>query len=220
MEIQDILHIIKKRIVLISSITVMSVIISALISFYLITPEYKSTCSIVVTKHMEKDGEKLQYNDIMMYQKLVKTYAEIAKSRKVAENTIISMGLNIKPEELQRMLTTNIAPDTEVMYISIQHKDKKFATNVVNKLSEEFIKRANELLPGGNIQIIDYAKVPKSPVKPKKVLNMAIAFVLGLMTSLGLTFLLEYLDTTIKTADEIDSYLDIPVIGLIAKVGE
>lgn len=219
MDIQELLQIIRKRIILLISITTFCVVVSAIISFYVITPEYKATCSLVVTKHMEQDGDKLQYNDIMMYQKLVKTYAEIAKSRNVAENTISSLGLNIKPNELQAMLSATIAADTEVMYISIQDTDKEKAALIANKLSEEFIKRADELLPGGNIQIIDYAKVPKSPVKPNKVLNIAIAFVLGIMFSLGIIFLLEYMDTSLKSTDDIENYLSIPVIGIIQKVG-
>lgn len=218
MDIHELLQVIKKRCILLISITTLSVVVSAIITFYLITPEYKSTCSLVVTKHMEKDGEKLQYNDIMMYQKLVKTYAEIAKSRRVAENTISAMNLNIKPQDLQQMLSATIAADTEVMYISIQNKDKELAANIANKLSEEFIKRADELMPGGNIQIIDYAKVPKAPVKPNKVLNIAIAFVLGIMFSLGIIFLLEYMDTTIKTSSDIENYIDVPVVGMIQKV--
>ena len=58
------------------------------------------------------------------------------------------------------------------------------------------------------------------PIKPNPELNMAIAFVVGLMTAVGLAFLLEYLDQSIRTEQDIEQYLGLPVIGAIAYMDE
>jgi len=73
-----------------------------------------------------------------------------------------------------------------------------------------------------NVQIVDKASTPAnpSPVKPNKKLNLAIALVLGLLVSVGLAFLLEYLDTRIKTEEDVQRYLELPVLGSIAEHGE
>ncbi len=56
-------------------------------------------------------------------------------------------------------------------------------------------------------------------VKPDKKMNVAIAFLLGLMASVALAFLLEFLDNTIKTTDDIARYLELPVMGMIPDAG-
>ena len=71
-----------------------------------------------------------------------------------------------------------------------------------------------------NVSILskaDFEGTP-SPVNPNPVLNMAIAFVVGLMVGVGLAFLLEYLDNTIKTEEDIEKVLGVPVLGTIAVI--
>ena len=86
---------------------------------------------------------------------------------------------------------------------------------IANKVAEVFKQKVVELMDVENVQVIDRAEVPISPVKPKKELNIAIATFIGLMTGLGIIFLIEYLDNTIKTPEDIEKHLGLPVIGTI-----
>jgi succinoglycan biosynthesis transport protein ExoP len=70
------------------------------------------------------------------------------------------------------------------------------------------------------VSVVSAAAVPKNPVKPNKKLNMAIALVLGLMVFSLLAFLLEYLDNTIKTPDDVMRELELPVLGVIPKLNK
>ncbi|RIV18594.1 hypothetical protein D2Q93_13795 [Alicyclobacillaceae bacterium I2511] len=72
-----------------------------------------------------------------------------------------------------------------------------------------------------NIQIIYPATAPTHPVavKPNKKLNVAIAFILGLMISVGLAFLREYLDMRLRNEEEIQNYLKLPVLGTVIEYG-
>jgi len=69
----------------------------------------------------------------------------------------------------------------------------------------------------GYVSVMDKAVLPDKPVKSNIKLNIAIAFFIGLMASIGLVFVLEYLDRTIKTEEEIEKYLDLPVIATIPR---
>jgi capsular polysaccharide biosynthesis protein len=68
-----------------------------------------------------------------------------------------------------------------------------------------------------NVHIMAEAKqiASPSPVSPKPYLNMAIAFVVGLMISVFLVFILEYLDNTLKREQDIEKLLGLPVLGAI-----
>jgi capsular exopolysaccharide synthesis family protein len=66
-----------------------------------------------------------------------------------------------------------------------------------------------------NIQIIDRARVPLYPSKPKVARNLLLGLLLGMFGGIGMAFLLEYLDDTIKNPDELINRFHIPVLGLI-----
>ncbi len=73
--------------------------------------------------------------------------------------------------------------------------------------------RINEAMESANVSVLDPAIEPRTPIKPRVRLNVAIAGFLGLFVGVGLAFLLEYLDTTFRSVEEIESYLGLPVLG-------
>lgn len=78
---------------------------------------------------------------------------------------------------------------------------------------EEF--RISEQMKTADVQVIDPAYIPESPVRPRTMLNLVVAAFLAMFVGCGLAFLLEYLDTTIKTPEDVQQYLDLPVLGMI-----
>lgn len=219
LDFREIIEVLRKRMVLIISITLAVTIFSGLISFFVLKPVYQARISIVVGKVQDvKSKTQDDFNDVMMYQNLVKTYAQIAQSRTVAQKTITSLKLlGITPEVLQGQVTVTPQTSTQIMDIKVNNKAPIMARNIVNALAASFIDESKRIYPNGNIQVIDSAVVPKSPISPNKKLNIAIAFFLGLMLSLGLSFLLEFMDSTIKTEGDVEKYLNIQVIGIIPK---
>lgn len=215
MELYQIYEIIKKRILLIALIVILSTSSSFIFSRFYTKPMYRATATLIIGKISNQVNEKIQYNDIMMYQKLAKTYAEIAKSKKVAERTLDLIPHGITPEKLQSSLTATPGADTEVLYLSITNEDPLTAAISVNVLSSVFIARVRELMKVDNVQVLDYAKPPAVPFKPNIKLNTAIAFFLGIMISLGLVFLIEYTDRTIRSVDDATKLLNLPVVGII-----
>jgi capsular exopolysaccharide synthesis family protein len=65
------------------------------------------------------------------------------------------------------------------------------------------------------VEIVDTAKVDSHPVKPNKPLNIALGIIIGLVVGVGLAFFIEYLDTSVKTIDDVERSLQSPVLGVI-----
>lgn len=85
---------------------------------------------------------------------------------------------------------------------------------LLQKLKESQVQAG---VSANNIRVVDPAETPKKPIKPRVLLNLAMAIVLGLVSGLGLAFFQEYLDKTIKTPDDVEKLLRLPSLGFLPK---
>jgi protein tyrosine kinase modulator len=222
LDLRDVFGILRKRVKLILIITIISTLVSGIVSFFVIKPTYEAGTSIVIGKNVKNSTEGYNSSDVVMYQKLMKTYAEIAKTNDVAVDAVKSMNNDMSEKEIEKAAlalqkSAKVTPqaDTQILDIKVQSQDPKEAKKKIDALTNSFMNVAPKMYPDGQIKIMDTAKVPTQPIKPNKKLNVAIAFLLGLMISVGLSFLLEYMDNTIKTQEDIEKLLEVPVIGNI-----
>ncbi|MBI4726046.1 polysaccharide biosynthesis tyrosine autokinase [candidate division TA06 bacterium] len=86
---------------------------------------------------------------------------------------------------------------------------------LLGKHEEAKITEAGKI---GNVRVIDQAQPPQFPIKPRKVLNFAIGLVVGITLGVGLSFFLDSLDNSVKTAEDIEHTFELPVLGLIPAI--
>ena len=214
-DLSQFLYVLNKRKFIIIAITLAAVIISGIVSFFLMSPVYQSKVTVIVGKKNDTGNSTVQYNDVMMYQNLTKTYASIATSKLVQGKAAEKLGNGMTGDKLSSIITVTPETGTQILDITAQGGTAKEALDRVTALSAAFVENAPSVYNAGEVKIMDNGELPKTPVKPNKKLNIAIAFFLGLMVSVGLSFLLEYMDSTIKTSEDIKKYLDLPVLGTI-----
>ncbi len=217
LELRDIFRIIWARIWIIVLITIVAMLASGIISYFYLDKIYESSTTLIVNKQKDDNEKETQYtyNDILLSQKLVSTYTEIAKSSYVLERVIKELNLDLSPDELKKMIAVSAVGDTQIIRITVSDVFPARATVIAEKMAELLPIRVSELEMPDNVKVVDKAKVPSSPVKPRPLMNIAIAGVLGIMVGLGIIFLIEYLDNTIKTPDDVQKYLGLPVLGSI-----
>ena len=202
------------RLILISTLSV--TLVSAIITFFFIPPEYEASTKVYIGKERFKNVSTTYTNEeINMYQRLIKTYSELVKTKDLVRKSISNVGQDISVNEVLSKLQAISIADTQILQIKYQSKDPKEAEIVLKAISNNFIKTAKELVPNGNVRTIEAVEMPEKPVSPNKKMNIAIAFLLGLMVSVGLVFLLEYLDNTYKTKEQLEKELELPVLGVI-----
>jgi capsular polysaccharide biosynthesis protein len=200
---------------LIFLITITTTAASAALNIFVLSPAYESKSEMIITRSPNGTDERLQYNDLLMYEKLTKTYSEIAKSGPVISETISRLGYNIKPKNLLSNLTVTQSAETQIMEIAVQDKDPQIAYMLASTLSEVFIETAKQIMGTDNVEIMENAQIPTDPVKPTVMLNIALTFLIGLVLSFGLIFLLDYIDNTLKTEDDVEKYLAMTVLASI-----
>lgn len=216
-ELRELLEILLKRKLLIILMTVFCTVVGGAYSMFLVTPMYSAETTMMVNgaKNMTDIASSLDIGSINLSQKLVVTYGEIVKSRIVLEQTIDSLNLDMTYEQLLRKTTAQQVGGTEILKIAVQDEDPRQAARIANKISDVFVKEVMRILKVNNVETIDTAIPIEKPVNVKTALNIAIAMILGLMLGVFIAFVLEYMDNTIKTENDVQKYLDLPVLGLI-----
>ena len=216
-ELRELLEILLKRKLLIIIMTVLCTVAGGVYSVFLITPMYNAETTMMVNgaKNMTDIASSLDIGSINLSQKLVVTYGEIVKSRIVLEQTIDSLKLDMTYEQLLRKTTAQQVGGTEILKIAVQDEDPAQAAVIANKISDVFVKEVMRILKVNNVETIDKAIPIEKPVNVKTALNTAIAMILGLMMGVFTAFVLEYMDNTIKTENDVQKHLDLPVLGLI-----
>ena len=132
-----------------------------------------------------------------MYQKLLQTYAETIKTNEVIQAAINNTNADLSVKDVKDSLTVTSIADTQILQIKYKNNDPEVAKSILENITNEFVILAKELVPNGNVRVIEAVQLPENPVAPNKTMNVAIAFLLGLMVSVGLVFLIEYLVNSI-----------------------
>ncbi|MCO5388424.1 MAG: Wzz/FepE/Etk N-terminal domain-containing protein [Desulfosporosinus sp.] len=218
-ELRQYWDVLRKRWMIVVALPLIAALTSGVISFFVIKPVYQSSTTLIVGKKASEPGQdaakNLENSVLQANQQLAKTYAMIAQSRTVEQNVIKDLNLPLTVEELDSMISINPVKTTEILEIQVTNTNSELAASIANTMAQEFTKAVIEIKKVDSVSIVDTAVIPDKPIKPRKTLNVLIAFVVGLMTSLGLVFLLEYLDNTVKTSSDVEKLLGIPVLGII-----
>ena len=88
----------------------------------------------------------------------------------------------------------------------------------INLLSSLETVRLARLQNTPNIVQIEPAALPEEPIRPRPLMNTALAAAVGLMLAAGIVFLVEYLDDTLKTPEDVEHALGVPVLGFVAEM--
>ena len=140
-------------------------------------------------------------------------HKSLAAQLKIAEDSLKAMqgNLSVTQDEQQAKKTAS------VQYIDAKYRyvqERKLLEAAKSRLNSETMERT---MPQQSAAIRDRAEPSLFPARPKVFLNMAIGAVAGLMLGIGLAFFVEYLDTSVKTMDDIETFLNLPVLGVIPK---
>jgi len=145
----------------------------------------------------------------------VSTYSEIAKSRTVSNEVIKNLGLDITYDAIRKKVNIAQVGDTGIIKIESRDENPEVAAKLADGIAEVFMEKVVKIMNVENVQIIDRAEIPKKNIRPIPVLNMTAAGILGIMIGALIVILIDYLDNTIKTPEDITKYIGMPVIGMI-----
>ena len=208
--LNDIVNYYFKKLWIIVLITIVFIVGGLTYSFKLKTPLYKSTTSVILAS-----GQTITQSDLTLYQKLINTYTQIAKSRNVLNNTIKSLSLNYNYGELKDNVTVTAVSDTEIINISVVDKSPTLAKKIADSIALNFKDEVASIYNLTNISILDESVVATSPYNYNILKDTVIYIALGLFVGFVYVFLRYYFDRNIKSKEEVESRVNLPIMGSI-----
>jgi capsular polysaccharide biosynthesis protein len=219
--LKELLETLKKRLVMIILITMTAGLVSGIISYFVLTPIYQASTQILVNQ-AKSEQSVYSPSEVQTNLQLINTYNVIIKSPAILDKVAADLKLDMTAVQLNGKITVASEKDSQVVNISVQDSDPNMAAKIANKIAEVFQTEIVKIMNVDNVSVLAKATVAEnqSPIKPQPVMNVAIAIVVGLMASVGLAFLLEYFDSTIKNEQDIEKILGLPILGVIAQIDD
>lgn len=214
--IEEVFSIIRNQVYIIVITIVICLVISLVLSFYILSPQYQTYTTLMIIKQ-QNYNMGIEYNDILMSNKLVATYREIVKSKIVSKEVTKKLGLDITYKEWIEKINVTQLEDSEIIKIDVVDEDPVVSSSISNEIAKSFIKQVTYLMKTQNLLVIDEAEIPTKPIKPRPLLNAAIAVLLGIILGIIIIFYRDFIDNTIKTPEDVGRYLELPVLGKIPK---
>lgn len=219
--LQNIFQILKKRLWIIIATTTGAILLSAIITFFVITPQYEASTQILVNQS-QNENEELTSSDLQSSRELISTYNVIITSPVILQTVIQETDFQGSVEDLRSKISVEAEEDSQVVTVTMEDENPQKAVNLVNTLGQTFEGEISNIMNVDNVSILAQADLSdsNSPVSPQPLLNLTIALMIGVVLGLGLILLLEFLDKSIKNEQDIERELDIPILGIVPIMDE
>lgn len=218
--VQSIVKTLQKRWFFILVLTMLSMGIAAMLSFFILTPIYEAETQIIVNQKSYDNQQLVGAQNVDTDLRLINTYNVIIKSPAILTKVIDKLSLTTTPERLMNQIDVSSASNSQVVNIRVQDEKESRAVEIANTVAEVFKEEIPVLMHVDNINILSVAKSSENAaaVKPNKILNILIATIAGFSLALVLAYIMETFDKTIKTERDIEEILSLPVIGVVSNI--
>lgn len=209
-------------------ITLIFVIIGGVYSFMFTTPKYKSSTTLVLStsndttkagKTTTSDTDAITQADVTLNSKLVSTYSELVKSKSVLRQVISDLDIkDLNEEELKKSVTVNAVKDTELIEISVSSTNSTYPSKIANEIAKVFTAKVAEIYNINNVHVVDKAEVSKIPYNINHLKDIIIFAFIGVVVAAAKILLMNMLDNTVKTEQDVEKSTGMLVLAQIPKI--
>lgn len=183
---------------------------------FLITPTYTASTSIYLTPQISESGS-LDYNSQMANSKLVTNVVNLMTQNNVMSEVAKDVGME-NAASVKKCISVTNETNTEIVKVTATTTDPKLSKDIANGTVNTFIKTMQKNLNVRNIEIVDKAKLSYVPSGPSIKKNTMMATLVGGVIGVGYAVLKFLLDNRLRTKEEAEKYLGIPVFAEFPEV--
>lgn len=182
-----------------------------------VTPVYTSSTTLLLAKSDSSTDktDTITTTDITLNSKLVSTYSTLVQSKSVLRQVISNLGMNLNEEELKNNIEVSQEKNTEIIRISVTNENAATAEKVANETARVFIQKVADIYKINNVQIVDQAEISTIPSNVNHTKDVIMFACVGFILAVIYVIIANMLDTTIKSAEEIEKNFKVPVLASI-----
>ena len=202
-------------------------LISSIYNIFFINKEYEANVKIFIGKQKFKNiTETYNNEEINLYQRLITTYSEVIKSKKLINESIKGSKMNylqdkyknINYDLLMENLTVNPSANTQIIEIKYKSLNPQQSYDLLYSITENLISYSKELYPNVNITVLEQVHVNLNQLMNKKLTIIGLGLILGLIVGIGGIIGVMYLNNTYKNQKSLEEEIGLTVIGVIPKI--
>lgn len=217
--LKELFDYLKERVLIVAIITLAILVVGCIYSIFIKTPMYKSqTTFVLVSDDGTAGGGGYSQAEANLNKNLVSTYSDLVKSNRVIDKVIKNLSLNYSVNTLKGRITVINTTNTEIIKVNVEDPDKALAADIANELIKVFGEEIKEIYRLQNVSVVDVAEEAEYPYNVNIIKDIVIYLLVGIVLACGIIFVIYYFDTTIKSADEVEKKLGLPVFGIVPRV--
>lgn len=193
-----------------------------LITSTMMTPEYSSSTKLyVMPDEQSQNNNTVDNNTLQAGALLTKDYAEIIKSREVAENVISDLqlkdsdGSSMSYDDLLEKVDVSIPDSTRVVTITVTDSDPYRACDIASSVTNASVSRIQDVMDMKTVKVVEAANIPVKPNSPNKKRNALIGALIGLIVAMAVVIINYMRNDTIRNSEDIKKYLGLSVLAAI-----
>lgn len=214
-DLKELFEYVKNKLGLIIVITAGICLLGCIYGLVFQKPMYKSYTTVILGSNATSSSQTITQTDITINRNLVDTYAQIVTSRRVLDQVINELNLDISYESLKSKISVSAVNNTEIIKINAEDKDAIKAKNIANITANYFKKEIVDLYNMNNVNILDEAIQEKNPYNINITKQIIVYFMIGLILAIGIVFVVFYFDRTIKSAEQVEQKIKLPILGSV-----
>lgn len=184
---------------------------------FLVKPSYQADASIYITN----TESALSFSDLQLSSALTDDYANIIKSRTVLNRVIEELDLNLDYKQLAKLVAVSNPDSTHIVDIKVTCDDPEMSRNITNALLNISVSQIYQIIGSGEPTVIDYSVAEAvQDVTLSLFKYLAIGGFLGACVACAIFILQMLMDGTMKTEEDIDKYLHLPVLAAVPYYNE
>lgn len=216
-EFKGILKAVTRRFYIVILITLPVLALSVYYGYNSVRITYNLSANIILGSSSNNNTEELSIMDVSQVQGFMLTYSAIAKTTAVADKTIKRLNLNISSDRLKSSITAIPQEGTPFIELRLVWPNSKEAMAILEVLTEVYIQEARSILPMYRMRVMEKSENPQAIVTSNKTMYTALGLSAGIICSLLLIFALEFMNTRLRSEEDVEKSLGLPILGLIPK---
>lgn len=194
------------------------IVIGVIYTMGFTTPMYSSSTTLVLATSGNNDtntNTTITATEITVNSKLVSTYSELVKSKNILRQVISNLGIKVDEDNLRKNITVSSVKETELIEITVKNENPAYSAQIANEIAKVFTEKVKEIYNIDNVQIVDEAEVSDAPSNINHKKDVVIFAFIGIVVAVCYVLVANMLDTTVKTAEDIEKGFKVPVLASI-----